>query len=163
MEAVRGPAPNEYWQIDAMDWVIATGPVKIFNTIDDHSRLLIRSRAVHEASEGGRSTGPDSSSMHSTSWASKANPSNETHSRQQNRSSDRHGSEAHRTKTQQSGDAVYPTSDNDEDKGVRHPIHRELAKCAQCQPPVGPTSQDHHSEQRRNDDQRREAAKESVL
>lgn len=45
----EAPAPNEYWQIDAMDWTIATGVVKVFNIIDDHSRLLVRSRAVTEA------------------------------------------------------------------------------------------------------------------
>lgn len=42
-------APNEMWQIDHTDWVIATGVVKIFNIIDDHSRVLIRSRAVLNA------------------------------------------------------------------------------------------------------------------
>ncbi len=42
-------APNELWQIDSMDWVIATGPVAIFNIIDDHSRVVVRSRAVPEA------------------------------------------------------------------------------------------------------------------
>jgi transposase InsO family protein len=45
----EAPAPNEWWQIDAMDWVIATGVVKVFNIIDDHSRLVARSRAVLEA------------------------------------------------------------------------------------------------------------------
>ena len=45
----EAPAPNEYWQIDAMDWVIATGVVKVFNIIDDHSRVAVRSRAVSEA------------------------------------------------------------------------------------------------------------------
>jgi transposase InsO family protein len=45
----EAPAPNEWWQIDAMDWVIATGPVKIFDIVDDHSRLACRSRAVIEA------------------------------------------------------------------------------------------------------------------
>jgi transposase InsO family protein len=45
----EAPAPNEWWQIDAMDWVIATGPVKVFNIIDDHSRVATRSRAVFEA------------------------------------------------------------------------------------------------------------------
>lgn len=45
----EAPAPNEMWQIDHTDWVIATGVVKIFNIIDDHSRVLIRSRAVTEA------------------------------------------------------------------------------------------------------------------
>lgn len=45
----EAPAPNEWWQIDAMDWVIATGPVKVFNIIDDHSRVVTRSRVVAEA------------------------------------------------------------------------------------------------------------------
>jgi len=45
----EAPAPNEVWQIDATEWVIATGVVKVFNIIDDHSRLLVRSRAVSEA------------------------------------------------------------------------------------------------------------------
>lgn len=42
-------APNEYWQIDAMDWTAAAGLVKVFNIIDDHSRLVVRSRVVSEA------------------------------------------------------------------------------------------------------------------
>lgn len=42
-------APNEMWQIDHTDWEIATGPVKIFNIVDDHSRVAIRCRAVHKA------------------------------------------------------------------------------------------------------------------
>lgn len=42
-------APNECWQIDATDWTIATGLVKIFNVLDDHSRVACRSRAVTEA------------------------------------------------------------------------------------------------------------------
>lgn len=45
----EAPAPNEWWQIDATDWVIATGPVKIFNVLDDHSRVAARSRAVEAA------------------------------------------------------------------------------------------------------------------
>ena len=45
----EAPAPNEWWQIDAMDWVIATGVVKVFNIIDDHSRVVVRSRAVESA------------------------------------------------------------------------------------------------------------------
>lgn len=45
----EAPAPNEWWQIDAMDWVIATGPVKVFNLLDDHSRVAVGSRAVFEA------------------------------------------------------------------------------------------------------------------
>ena len=42
-------APNEWWQIDSTDWVIATGLVKIFNIVDDHSRVGCESRAVAEA------------------------------------------------------------------------------------------------------------------
>lgn len=42
-------APNERWQIDAMDWTIATGLARVFNIIDDHSRVATRSRAVAEA------------------------------------------------------------------------------------------------------------------
>ena len=45
----EAPAPNEWWQIDAMDWAIATGPVSVFNIIDDHSRVTARSRAVTHA------------------------------------------------------------------------------------------------------------------
>jgi transposase InsO family protein len=45
----EAPAPNEWWQIDATDWVTAHGVVRIFNIIDDHSRLAVRSRAVTEA------------------------------------------------------------------------------------------------------------------
>ena len=45
----EAPAPNEMWQIDHTDWVTATGVVKIFNIVDDHSRVAIRSRAVAEA------------------------------------------------------------------------------------------------------------------
>ena len=32
-----------------MDWVIATGVVRVFNVVDDHSRVLTRSRAVSRA------------------------------------------------------------------------------------------------------------------
>ena len=46
----EAPAPNEWWQIDATDWMIATGRVIIFNVIDDHSRVAVRSCAVMEAS-----------------------------------------------------------------------------------------------------------------
>lgn len=42
-------APNERWQIDAMDWLISSGLVRVFNIIDDHSRVAARSRAVFEA------------------------------------------------------------------------------------------------------------------
>lgn len=45
----EAPAPNEMWQIDCTDWVIATGVVRIFNIVDDHSRVAIRCRAVAEA------------------------------------------------------------------------------------------------------------------
>lgn len=41
--------PNELWQIDHTDWVITSGEVKIFNVLDDHSRVAVRSRAVFEA------------------------------------------------------------------------------------------------------------------
>jgi transposase InsO family protein len=42
-------APNELWQADAIDWVIATGPVKILSFLDDHSRVGLRVKAVPEA------------------------------------------------------------------------------------------------------------------
>ena len=45
----EAPAPNECWQIDSTDWMIATGLAKIFNIIDDHSRVACRSRAVEHA------------------------------------------------------------------------------------------------------------------
>ena len=45
----EAPAPNEMWQIDATDWTIATGVARIFNIIDDHSRVACRSRAVSAA------------------------------------------------------------------------------------------------------------------
>jgi transposase InsO family protein len=45
----EAPAPNEWWQIDSMEWMITTGVVKVFNILDDHSRVLTRSRAVNEA------------------------------------------------------------------------------------------------------------------
>jgi transposase InsO family protein len=47
----EAPAPNEWWQIDSTDWVIAAAPglVKIFNIVDDHSRVACGSRAVTEA------------------------------------------------------------------------------------------------------------------
>ena len=45
----EAPAPNDLWQIDAMDWKIVTGIVKVFNIVDDHSRLAARSRAVEKA------------------------------------------------------------------------------------------------------------------
>jgi transposase InsO family protein len=45
----EAPAPNEWWQIDATEWVISTGIVRVFNIIDDHSRVAVRSRAVTHA------------------------------------------------------------------------------------------------------------------
>lgn len=45
----EAPAPNEWWQADFTEWTIATGLVKIFNFLDDHSRVACRSRAVTEA------------------------------------------------------------------------------------------------------------------
>jgi transposase InsO family protein len=45
----EAPAPNEWWQADFTEWTIATGLVKIFNFLDDHSRVVCRSRAVLEA------------------------------------------------------------------------------------------------------------------
>lgn len=45
----EAPAPNEWWQIDHTDWVIASGLVKVFNLLDDHSRVATGSRAVTHA------------------------------------------------------------------------------------------------------------------
>lgn len=45
----EAPAPNEWWQIDSTDWVTANGVAKIFNIIDDHSRVAVGCRAVLEA------------------------------------------------------------------------------------------------------------------
>jgi transposase InsO family protein len=46
----EAPAPNEWWQIDFIEWVTLTdGLVKVFNIEDDHSRVACRSRAVLEA------------------------------------------------------------------------------------------------------------------
>lgn len=45
MHRFEAPAPNECWQIDATGWESAAGPVKVFNIIDDHSRVLIRAMA----------------------------------------------------------------------------------------------------------------------
>jgi hypothetical protein len=42
-------APNELWQADAIDWVIATGMVKVLSFLDDHSRIALRVKAVAEA------------------------------------------------------------------------------------------------------------------
>lgn len=45
----EAPAPNEWWQADFIEWTIAIGLVKIFNFLDDHSRVACRSRVVVEA------------------------------------------------------------------------------------------------------------------
>src|SRR5680860_241794 len=45
----EAPAPNEWWQIDAMDWYTQAGVVAVFNVLDDHSRVVCRSRAVTAA------------------------------------------------------------------------------------------------------------------
>jgi transposase InsO family protein len=42
-------APNELWQADFIQWTIATGVVKIFSFLDDHSRVALRVKAVAEA------------------------------------------------------------------------------------------------------------------
>jgi transposase InsO family protein len=42
-------APNELWQADFIEWTIATGVVKIFSFLDDHSRVALRLKAVPEA------------------------------------------------------------------------------------------------------------------
>jgi transposase InsO family protein len=49
----EAPAPNELWQIDHTDWEMVFGMAKIFNILDDHSRVLIRSRAVLEPTTRG--------------------------------------------------------------------------------------------------------------
>lgn len=46
MAALRGDLPNECWQADVTHWALAGGrEVEILNIIDDHSRLLVASRA----------------------------------------------------------------------------------------------------------------------
>lgn len=42
-------APNELWQADCTEWVIATGVVKILSFLDDHSRVALRVKALAEA------------------------------------------------------------------------------------------------------------------
>ena len=43
-------APNEMWQTDVTDWPVATGEIaKILTFLDDCSRLVLRSRALAEA------------------------------------------------------------------------------------------------------------------
>jgi transposase InsO family protein len=39
-------APNEMWQTDATKWTIKIGQVEIITFLDDHSRVVARSRAV---------------------------------------------------------------------------------------------------------------------
>jgi len=41
--------PNELWQADCVDWVIAPGPVRILSFVDDHSRVALRVKALPEA------------------------------------------------------------------------------------------------------------------
>jgi transposase InsO family protein len=46
----EAPAPNEMWQMDFTHWELAGGAVvEIYNVIDDHSRLLVRSAVVKVA------------------------------------------------------------------------------------------------------------------
>jgi transposase InsO family protein len=45
----QASAPNELWQTDCIDWVIATGPVKILSFLDDHSRVALRVKALLQA------------------------------------------------------------------------------------------------------------------
>jgi len=46
----EAPAPNEWWQIDATDWVLVGGTtVEIINVLDDHSRVCADSLAVATA------------------------------------------------------------------------------------------------------------------
>jgi transposase InsO family protein len=42
-------APNELWQADCIDWVTASGPVRILSFLDDHSRVALRVAALREA------------------------------------------------------------------------------------------------------------------
>jgi hypothetical protein len=45
----QATAPNELWQADTVDWVIATGEVKVLSFLDDHSRVGLRVKALPEA------------------------------------------------------------------------------------------------------------------
>ena len=45
----QASAPNELWQADTIEWVIATGAVKILSFLDDHSRVALRVKAIPEA------------------------------------------------------------------------------------------------------------------
>lgn len=43
-------APNELWQTDVTDWPLSTGDVvRVLTFIDDHSRVVLRSRVLPEA------------------------------------------------------------------------------------------------------------------
>lgn len=42
-------APNELWQADCVEWVIASGPVKVLSFLDDHSRVALRVKALANA------------------------------------------------------------------------------------------------------------------
>ena len=42
-------APNELWQADCIDWVVATGQVRILSFLDDHSRVALRVGALADA------------------------------------------------------------------------------------------------------------------
>ncbi len=45
----QAAAPNELWQADCIDWVCATGPVRVLSFVDDHSRVALRVKALGEA------------------------------------------------------------------------------------------------------------------
>ena len=45
----QASAPNELWQADCTDWVIAAGSVKILSFLDDHSRVALRVKALPAA------------------------------------------------------------------------------------------------------------------
>lgn len=49
-------APNDLWQADCIDWVIATGQVRILSFLDDHSRVALRVAALAEATTTPEST-----------------------------------------------------------------------------------------------------------
>lgn len=42
-------APNELWQTDCIDWVMAMGPVTVLSFLDDHSRVALRVKALAAA------------------------------------------------------------------------------------------------------------------
>jgi transposase InsO family protein len=49
----EAPAPNQWWQVDATDWVTASGRVQIISMLDDHSRVLTASQACSVATTEG--------------------------------------------------------------------------------------------------------------